>query len=114
MPDDQDALDEILRELHSALRKAVTNAPRAHSEYAAALLDFTTQYAMTLREQAPDQDDHLVWSPAPDDVRGLTQEVVNLVKGDQWQRALEQSHVVLSVLPGEPGGIPMKPPKLPW
>ncbi len=114
MLDDTDTLEEILMNLNRALRKAVSNAAPAHSDYAVQLLDFTTQYATTTRARVAGRPGQLVWNPDPDAVRSLSRDVLDLVKGDEWERALEQSHVVLSVLPGEPGGIPRKPPKLPW
>ena len=114
MLEDQNELDQILMKLHGALRKTVSDAPSVHSDYAATLLDFTNQYAVTVRGQGAGKLNRLVWSTPPDEVRALTLQVANLVKGDQWQRALEQTHSVLSALPGEPGSIPMKPPKWRW
>jgi len=113
MSEDTEALDEILRNLSIALRATVESASLIHRDYAAQLLDITSRYALSAGTyvRAPKV---LVWNVDPTAVRGLTDDVMQFVKNNDWRRALERSHVVMSALPGDPGGIPIKLPKLPW
>jgi hypothetical protein len=112
MVDDTDELEAILNNLHSALRKTVSDGTFIYSQYATQLLQITTQYSNTVmvkRRAKP-----LVWGSDRHSLRAISEGALSFAKNSEWQRALEQSHIAMSSLPGEPGGIPITPPKLPW
>jgi hypothetical protein len=106
-------LDRILVSLNDALGKIAIEAPPAYIAYAANLLNLTHDYAYTIRANTEGQDVQLVWRQDVNAVRRLSDGVLDLVQSGQWRRALKQSRVVLSVLPGWPGTIPIDPPEFP-
>jgi hypothetical protein len=114
MSEDTEALDEILRNLNTALRATVQSASLIHRGHAAQLLDITNRYARSARTYVQARPKGLVWKVDPMALRGLTDDVMQFVRSNDWRRTLERSHVVMSALPGEPGGIPIELPKLPW
>jgi hypothetical protein len=114
MSEDTEALDEILRNLTIALQVTVASASSIHRDYAFQLLAVASRYADSAGAYVPDQPMALVWNVDPLTVRGLTDDMMQSVTKNDWDQVLEQSHAVMSALPGEPGGIPIKLPKLPW
>lgn len=112
MADDRDDLAAILANLTAALEMTVSAGDPIHREYAYQLLQITSQYSRTLA-RGPFQGT-LRWRSDPRPLVRLTSEAASRARTGQWKEALEGSHLALSVLPGEPGGIPTTPPPLPW
>jgi hypothetical protein len=112
MMEDKDPLEQIIGNLNVALDKTAKSGDHFHREYAAKLSLFTTKYMSSVVKGQPR---HLLkWRGDPKQVISLSEMAVMASKSDQWRTALERTHLTLSTLPGEPGGVPITPPPLPW
>jgi hypothetical protein len=112
MTDDRDDLEAILANLKAALEMTASAGEPIHREYAGQLLQITSQYSRTLA-RGPFRG-ALRWRSDPRPLVRLTSEAASRAQTGQWKEALEGTHLALSVLPGEPGGLPITPPPLPW
>jgi hypothetical protein len=114
MMHDTDGLEAILENLHLALRKTMSSGIPIHAQYAGELLQMATQYSTAVILNPARKPGSLVWRTDRHTLHTVSKEALSLAKSNEWQRTLERTRFALSTLPGEPGGIPMTPPKLPW